>query len=135
MSTANAQSIDLDITGLAAIDIAERDPLGVFTLNKRADPIQGAVVGIGSLDARLVAAEDPGLIYLVARGAWYGTADYTLFRVGGLSITVQSPDFRPGQRFCVHDCDLEDACEAVNLRTLDPDMADLAAEALTEHLQ
>lgn len=46
-----------------AIEIAEREGL---TLSKYADPVEGAREGLTVEEARLVAREDPGLIYLPA---------------------------------------------------------------------
>lgn len=49
------------ITGTAAIEIAEREGL---TLSKYEDPMEGAREGLRPSEAREIAAEDPGLIYL-----------------------------------------------------------------------
>jgi hypothetical protein len=49
------------VTGMQAIEMAERDGL---TLNKYADPTEGARDGLSIEEAREIAKEDPELIYL-----------------------------------------------------------------------
>lgn len=55
--------METTITGLAAIEMAEREGL---TLGKYADPVEGAREGLTPDEAREIAREDPGLVYLVA---------------------------------------------------------------------
>lgn len=51
----------ITLTGNEAIEYAEDNGL---TLNKYADPVEGAREGLGLDEARKVAAEDPSLIYI-----------------------------------------------------------------------
>lgn len=51
----------MKITGIEAIEYAEENGL---TLSKYNDPTEGAKDGVAVQEARKIAAEDPGLIYL-----------------------------------------------------------------------
>lgn len=55
-----------NLTGYDAINYAERHGL---TLSKYNDPIEGARDGLTPEEAREIAAEDPGLIYVATTGA------------------------------------------------------------------
>jgi hypothetical protein len=62
----NSTETTIRLTGTAAIEIAEAADI---LLSKYADPIEDAREGLTVSEAREVASEDPGLVYLDASAA------------------------------------------------------------------
>lgn len=131
----NTQTLSLTLSGPDAIEAVAANLSGSAALGlaMHASPIDDA----GEIDldkAREVAAEDAGLVYATADVEWYGTDEESVALCGHLVVLVQSPDMRSGAPVVTIGGNLPRGAEPLNCSSVDPDMMEGVALALSEHL-
>ncbi len=92
------------LTGLDAIATAE---FNCLTLNKYADPIEGAREGLTVAEAREIAAEDASLIYLPRQRATIEDRGYGMPSVGQCVPGIVSPEIYRIVSICGNSAEVE----------------------------